>query len=77
MRFRVRTSRNDAVFWNSKSNAELIRTQPFLSSEQIVILLTQHLASKNSSRLPVLIVAAAYQTVTDIIGVKYFAFTCS
>ncbi len=40
----------------------------FLSSDQIVTLLTQHLASKNSSRLPVLIVAAAYQTVADIIG---------
>ncbi|MFH1378264.1 MAG: DNA methyltransferase [Planctomycetota bacterium] len=32
-----------------------------LSSEQMVELLKQHLACKNSSRLPVLIVAAAYQ----------------
>ncbi|HED37972.1 MAG TPA: restriction endonuclease, SacI family, partial [Ignavibacteria bacterium] len=40
----------------------------FLSSEQIVTLLTQHLASKNSSRLPVLIIAAVYKTVADIIG---------
>ena len=40
----------------------------YLSSEQIVTLLTQHMASKNSSRLPVLIVAAAYETVTDLIG---------
>lgn len=39
-----------------------------MSSEQIVILLTQHLASKNSSRLPVLIVAAAYQTVANLTG---------
>jgi DNA adenine methylase len=39
-----------------------------LSSEQIVTLLTQHLASKNSSRLPVLVVASAYQTVSDLIG---------
>ncbi len=39
----------------------------FLSSEQIITLLKQHLASKNSSRLPVLIVAAAYKTVSDLI----------
>jgi len=40
----------------------------YLSSEQIVTLLTQHLASKNTSRLPVLIVAAVYKTLSDIIG---------
>ncbi len=40
----------------------------FLSSEQIVTLLSRHLTSKNSSRLPVLVVAAAYQTVSDLIG---------
>jgi len=39
-----------------------------LSSEQIVTLLQQHLASKNSSRLPVLIVAAAYLAVKDRLG---------
>lgn len=39
-----------------------------LSSEKIVILLTQHLNCKHSSRLPVLIVASAYQTVKDQIG---------
>jgi len=32
-----------------------------LSSEAIVILISQHLACKNSSRLPVIIVAAAYK----------------
>jgi hypothetical protein len=36
---------------------------PALSSEEIVNLLAQHLACKNSSRLPVLIVAAAYKAV--------------
>lgn len=36
-----------------------------LSSEQIVTLLHQHLECKNSSRLPVLIVAAAYLSVAD------------
>jgi DNA adenine methylase len=39
-----------------------------LSVEEIVTLLRQHLACKHSSRLPVLIVAAAYQTVKDCIG---------
>lgn len=39
-----------------------------LSSEEIVILLTQHLNCKHSSRLPVLIVASAYQTVKSQIG---------
>lgn len=39
-----------------------------LSSEQIVNLLQQHLSSKNSSRLPVLMVAAAYLAVRDRIG---------
>jgi len=36
-----------------------------LSSEEIVSLIEQHLKCKNSSRLPVLIVAAAYQSVKD------------
>ncbi len=39
-----------------------------LSSEQIVTLLHQHLNCKNSSRLPVLMVAAAYSAVKDLIG---------
>jgi hypothetical protein len=39
-----------------------------LSSEQIATLLAQHLNCKNSSRLPVLIVAAAYQSVEQILG---------
>ena len=39
-----------------------------LASEQIVTLLQQHLRSKNSSRLPVLMVAAAYLAVKDRIG---------
>lgn len=39
-----------------------------LSSEQIVVLLQQHLHCKNSSRLPVLIVAAAYLSVSELIG---------
>ncbi len=45
--------------------ASLKRTEGALplSSEAIVNLISQHLACKNSSRLPVLIVAAAYDTV--------------
>jgi len=39
-----------------------------LSSEQIVTLLQQHLSSKNASRLPVLMVAAAYLSVKDRLG---------
>lgn len=36
-----------------------------LSSEEIVMLLTQHLNCKGTSRLPVLIVASVYQTVKE------------
>jgi DNA adenine methylase len=36
-----------------------------LSAEEIVTLLAQHLNCKHASRLPVLIVASAYQTVQD------------
>jgi len=39
-----------------------------LSSEAIANLIEQHLNCKNSSRLPVLVVAAAYQTAGDKIG---------
>ncbi len=39
-----------------------------LASEQIITLLRQHLACKNSSRLPVLIVAAAYQAASAHLG---------
>ena len=39
-----------------------------LASEEIVMLLTQHLNCRGTSRLPVLIVASAYQTVKEQIG---------
>lgn len=39
-----------------------------LSSEQILTLMQQHLACKNASRLPVLMVAAAYQAVGQFLG---------
>lgn len=47
----------DALKANSAEN--------YLSVEQIVTLLRQHLASKNASRLPVLMVTAAYHTISD------------
>jgi len=39
-----------------------------LSSEDMVNLINQHLACKNSSRLPVLVVAAAYKTAGNLIS---------
>ncbi|WP_298407418.1 restriction endonuclease, SacI family, partial [uncultured Chloroflexus sp.] len=39
-----------------------------LSSEEIINLIKQHLQCKNSSRLPVLIVAAAYYSVEEKLG---------
>lgn len=50
--------------------AELKQLQPDkpLSSEEIVNLMEQHLASKAASRLPVLVVAAIYATLTNAIG---------
>ncbi|HFS8864215.1 TPA: restriction endonuclease, SacI family [Legionella pneumophila] len=42
-----------------------------LSSESIVTVIEQHLACKNSSRLPVLIVAAAYKTAGEKLGERF------
>ena len=42
-----------------------------LSSEAIVNLIEQHLRSKNSSRLPVLVVAAAYQAAGERLGERF------
>ena len=41
-----------------------------LSSENIVTLMEQHLKSPNSSRLPVLVVAAAYDAAKEFLGEK-------
>ena len=41
-----------------------------LSAEDIVNLVGQHLACKNSSRLPVLIIAAAYRAASEQLGEK-------
>lgn len=39
-----------------------------LSTEDVLTLLDQHIKSRNASRLPVILVAALYNTLTDIIG---------
>ena len=39
-----------------------------LSSEAIVTLISQHLACRNSSRLPVLVIAAAYEAAGALLG---------
>lgn len=44
-----------------------------LAVEEIVSLIEQHLGSPKSSRLPVLVVAAAYRTVSHLIGEKFRA----
>jgi len=44
-----------------------------LAVEEIVSLIEQHLRSPKSSRLPVLVVAAAYRTVSHLIGEKFRA----
>ncbi|MBV9852251.1 MAG: DNA methyltransferase [Armatimonadetes bacterium] len=42
-----------------------------LSSEGVVTLISQHLACKNASRLPVLVVAAAYQAASQRLGERF------
>ncbi|MBW4678221.1 MAG: restriction endonuclease, SacI family [Desmonostoc geniculatum HA4340-LM1] len=42
-----------------------------LSAEEIITLLKQHLACRGSSRLPVLMVAAAYQVAEQYIGERF------
>lgn len=41
-----------------------------LSSEQIITLVEQHLNCANASRLPTLVVAAAYSSISDFLGEK-------
>ncbi len=41
-----------------------------LSAESIVTLIQQHLACKNASRLPVLVITAAYQSASLLLGEK-------
>jgi hypothetical protein len=47
---------------------EAVKGDVLLSAEEIITLIQQHLASKGSSRLPVLVVAAAYRTVENQLG---------
>jgi DNA adenine methylase len=39
-----------------------------LAAEEIITLITQHLACKNSARLPVLVIAAAYKVAAERLG---------
>jgi hypothetical protein len=59
-----RQARIDALAESLKHDDEALP----LASEAIVTLLQQHLACRHSSRLPVLIVAAAYQAAADRLG---------
>ncbi len=54
----------DALLEGLKVSSEALP----LSAEGIVRLVSQHLASPNSSRLPVLVVAAAYQAASSFLG---------
>lgn len=47
---------------------QFVRGDYTLSSEAIIGLVEQHLASRHASRLPVLIVAAAYQAAANYLG---------
>lgn len=49
---------------------DISRTVPQLplSAEQIVVLIRQHLKCKNAARLPVLVIAAAYQAASTRLG---------
>ena len=57
-------ARMDSLLKSLKHNNDALP----LSSESIVTLIEQHLACKNSSRLPVLIITAVYKTVGDSLG---------
>lgn len=52
------------------SNIERSKDSLPLSSEQTINLLVQHLKCKNASRIPVLIIAAAYKTISEKFGEK-------
>lgn len=55
-------NRMEQLLSNLRDSGELI-----LSSEQILTLMQQHLSSKGASRLPVLLVAAAYKTIGHLL----------
>lgn len=50
------------------AGVEFARTEHGLAAEQIVTLIYQHIASPGTSRLPVLVVAAAYQVAETYLG---------
>ena len=52
------------------ASLEAAKTDLALPAENIITLINQHLALPKSSRLPVLVVAAAYQSVQEYLGEK-------
>jgi len=56
--------RMNTMLANLKSSEDIMP----LSSEAIVVLIEQHLKCQNASRLPVLVVAAAYQAASKHLG---------
>ncbi|MDX1993983.1 MAG: DNA methyltransferase [bacterium] len=52
------------------ANLKSVRSSVSLSAEQIITIIEQHLATKGASRLPVLVVAAAYTAVSSYIQEK-------
>jgi hypothetical protein len=50
--------------------------ETLLSAEDIVKLIEQHLKSKNSSRLPVLVIAAAYKAAKDYLKEQFNPLQC-
>lgn len=67
---RLLIMRDEKLFRMEKRFAELRASQGALplSSENIVTLIERHLMSPNSSRLPVLVVAAAYDAAKEFLG---------
>jgi hypothetical protein len=53
------------------ASLEPSRKSSLLSAERIITLIQQHMASPRSSRLPVLVVAAAYQAVQEHLGERH------
>ncbi len=61
----VLRNENQATIKTLQRRLTAIHNELPLSSEEIVSLIAQHLQCKNSSRLPVLVVAAAYASVSE------------
>ncbi|GAA5502202.1 hypothetical protein Dxin01_01941 [Deinococcus xinjiangensis] len=65
--FSLRDERESAL---AQALSGIISPNRSLSTEDVLTLLEQHLRSRNASRLPVLLVAALYQTLGQMAGEK-------